>query len=42
MSLVSALASNNVRVHFDDESWHGGGFAFLAESAFCMVSILLP
>jgi hypothetical protein len=24
-------------VHFDNESWRGGGYAFLAESAFCMV-----
>jgi hypothetical protein len=23
------------QVHFDDKSWHGSGYAFLAESTFC-------
>ena len=24
------------RQHFDDESWRGNGYAFLAESTFCV------
>jgi hypothetical protein len=24
------------RQHFDDESWRGSGYAFLAESTFCV------
>ena len=27
-------------MHFDDESWHGSSYAFMAELAFCMDSIL--
>jgi hypothetical protein len=37
---IDGLATPLMAVHFDDESWRGGGYAFLAELASrCMVSI---
>ena len=36
MPFISALAIGPWRQHFDDESWRGSGYAFLAESTFCV------
>ena len=33
---ISALTIGPWRQHFHDESWRGSGYAFLAESTFCV------